>query len=62
MVTRPSMGRRPITGYDEQDVYTGWRRLYCYTRKAGVVAYVKKKTHKRERREARAQIKKELNA
>lgn len=54
------MGRRPVIGYDEQDVYTGWRRLYCYTRKAGVVAYVKRKTHKRERREARQEIRKGL--
>jgi len=62
MVTRPSMGRRPVLTYEEQDVYTGWRRLYAYTRKAGVVAAVKRTTHKRERREARAQIQKEANS
>lgn len=62
MVTRPSMGRRQIVHWDEEDAYTAWRRLYAYTQKAGAVAYIKRRTHKRERREARAQIKKELNS
>lgn len=56
MVTRPSMGRRRITGWDEEDAYTSWRRFYCYLQRPGAVRYIKRKTHKRERREARAEI------
>lgn len=56
MSTRPSMGRRPIVGYAEQDAYTPWRRVYAYLQRPGAVAYIKRKTHRRERREARLAI------
>lgn len=49
------MARRIVTA-EEQDAYTGWRRLYCYTQRAGVVKAIKTRTHRRERREARAEI------
>jgi hypothetical protein len=52
---------RPIVGWDEEDVYTLWRNRYCYTQRAGVVKKVKRVTHKRERREGRAEISEELN-
>lgn len=55
------MGRRQIIGYDEEDVYTSWRRVYCYTQRPGVVKSIKRKTHKRERREARAEIQTRLH-
>ncbi|QOP65099.1 hypothetical protein PQE12_gp39 [Arthrobacter phage Adumb2043] len=57
-MSRPSMGRRRMAHWDEQDVYTGWRRVLCYTQRPGVVASIKRRTHKRERREARAAIRK----
>ena len=53
MGTKPSMGRRAITGWDEEDAYTAWRHLYCYLQHAGVVKFIKRKTHRRERRESK---------
>lgn len=47
--------RRIVTG-DEQDVYTAWRKLYCYTQRAGVVKAVKRRTHRRERQEGKVEI------
>jgi len=48
---RSAMGRMRIVTGDEQDCYTGWRKLYIYTQRAGVVKSVKRRTHKRMRRE-----------
>lgn len=62
MTTRPSMGRRRVADSDEQDAYTAWRRLYVYTQRAGVVRSIKRKTHKRERREARVLLQKEIQS
>lgn len=56
MATKPSMGRRAIISWDEDDAYTSWRKAYCYLQKAGAVKYIKRKTHRRERREARQAI------
>ena len=50
------MGRRPCVSWDEQDAYTGWRKVLCYLDKAGAVKYIKRKTHRRERREAKRAI------
>jgi hypothetical protein len=47
---------RRILGWDEQDAYTPWRRLYCYLSRAGAVRRIKRRTHRRERREGRAEI------
>ena len=46
------MSRRRIVTGEEQDVYTAWRRLYYWTQRAGAVKAVKRRTHRRERREA----------
>ena len=56
MPTKPSMGRRAIVGWDEDDAYTSWRHVYCYLAKAGAVKFIKTKTHRRERREAKRAI------
>lgn len=56
MGTKPSMGRRAITGWAEEDAYTSWRKFYCYLAKAGAVKYIKRRTHRRERREAKREI------
>jgi hypothetical protein len=45
--------RRRITNGDEQDVYTGWRKVYVWTKRAGAVKAVKRRTHKRERQEGK---------
>jgi hypothetical protein len=50
------MGRRAIVSWDEDDAYTSWRQAYCYLAKAGAVKYIKRKTHRRERREAKQAI------
>ena len=56
MATKPSMGRRAIVSWDEDDAYTSWRHVYCYLAKAGAVKFIKRKTHRRERREAKLAI------
>lgn len=47
---------RQIKGWMEQDAYTGWRKYLCYMQRAGAVKKVKRHTHKRERREAKREI------
>lgn len=47
---------RAIIQAEEEDAYTPWRHRLCYLRKPGVVKRIKRRTHKRERREAKAQI------
>lgn len=44
--------KRVIKTGDEQDAYTGWRKVLCYMQRPGVVKGIKRRTHKRERREA----------
>jgi hypothetical protein len=53
--------RRRIVTADEQDVYTGWRHVMCSYKRAGNVRKVKVATHRRERREGKADIKTQLN-
>jgi hypothetical protein len=47
---------RRIADGDEQDVYSRWRHVMCWTQRAGAVKAVKRRTHRRERREAAAEI------
>ena len=47
---------RPVRGGAEQDVFTRWRRLYCYTQRARVCKKVKTSASRRDRREARRAI------
>lgn len=48
---------RPAITYEEQDVYTGWRKVIRFYQRAGRVKAVKVRTHRRERREAKQRIK-----
>lgn len=48
--------KRRIITWDEQDVYTAWRKLYCWTQRPGAVKKVKRLTHRRERREGKQEI------
>lgn len=57
---RSSMGRQAIDGWQEQDAYTSWRKLYCYLQRAGAVKSIKRGTHRRMRREALAEIRREM--
>lgn len=45
------MTKRIIKNGDEQDAYTGWKKYLCYLQRPGAVKKIKKRTHKRERRE-----------
>jgi hypothetical protein len=48
---------RQIKSAAEQDVHTRWRRLYCYTQRAGVTSKIKRQTRRRERREGKRETK-----
>lgn len=48
--------KRIIVGWDEEDCYTIWRKWYCYIKRPGVAKSIKRRTHKRERREANVHI------
>jgi len=45
------MARRRVLGWFEQDAYTRWRHVYAW--RPGELARIKRRTHKRERREGR---------
>lgn len=51
---------RPIKGGDEQDVFTGWRRLYCWTQRPGATKGVKVAANRRDRRGKRDDIRRQL--
>lgn len=52
--------KRRITNGDEQDAYTRWRHYLIYMGRPGVVKAIKRRTHKRERREGKAEIRDQL--
>ena len=54
------MFKRAIKDGDEQDAYTLARKFYCYLARPGVVKKIKRRTHKRERREAKQWIQEQL--
>lgn len=53
--------KRIIKNGDEQDAYTLARKFYAYLSRAGVVKKIKRRTHKRERREAKRWINEQLD-
>lgn len=53
--------KRIIKTADEQDAYTGWRKVLIYMSRPGVVKNIKRRTHKRERREGAQEIRDQLN-
>lgn len=50
--------REKIKGGDEQDVFSGWRRVLCYTQRSGVTKAIKAKFNRRVRREQRVDLRK----
>ena len=48
---------RPIKTASEQDTYTRWRHVLAYLDRPGVIKRIKRATHKRERQEAKQEIK-----
>lgn len=57
--TVEGMGRRKRTGGGEHDAYSGWRKVLCYLQRAGAVKSIKAETHRRERRVAKVEIRRE---
>lgn len=53
------MGRQSVKGWAEQDAYTGWRKVLCYLQRPGAVKAIKRATHRRVRREAKAEVRRE---
>lgn len=53
--------KRIIKNADEQDAYTIARKFYCYLARPGIVKKIKRRTHKRERREEKRWINEQLN-
>lgn len=45
--------KRKTANGDEEDVFTGWRKLYCWTQRPGATSRVKRAARRRERFEAR---------
>lgn len=55
-----SKGRKQITkGGDEFDIVTGWRKLFSWSR--GDLKRIKRKMNKRDRKDAKQTIKKEID-
>jgi hypothetical protein len=49
--------KRRRVGGDEQDAFSRyWRHRYAYLARAGVVARIKRRANKRERREAKKEL------
>lgn len=55
------MLRRETKHTAEVDVFTGWRRRYCYTQRAGVCGSIKRGARRRERREAKDAIRRDAD-
>lgn len=45
--------KRLIKSLTKEDVFTSWRRVMCWTQRAGACAAVKRRARRRERREGR---------
>lgn len=48
--------REKIKGGDEQDVFSGWRRVLCYTKRPGVTKAIKAKFSRRVHREQKVSL------
>lgn len=48
--------KRRVKGPGEQDALPGWRRMYCWTQRAGAVSNIKRRARRRERRDAKRDI------
>jgi len=47
--------RRAVHG-EEADAYGRWRNYICYLQRPGAVKAIKRRTHKRERREGKQEV------
>lgn len=53
------MTRRAITSAERKVVSRYWRRTYCYLQRAGVTDSIKRQMRRRERREGKAETRRE---
>ena len=53
------MGWKIKLNGDEEDVVSSWRHLYCYLARPGVASNIKRQIRRRDRHEAKDQIRKE---
>lgn len=53
------MTPRPVTGWDEQDAFTGWRKVLFWQR--GELAKTKRRYHHKERRWGKREIEEHLH-
>jgi hypothetical protein len=51
-----TMPREPARSGAEQDVTTAWRKMYCYTKRAGVTSRIKRQIRRRERQVAKRHL------
>jgi hypothetical protein len=51
--TSNHQGRRRAIDGDEQDVFSKWRSMFCYTQRPGVTSAIKRKARRRERQEGK---------
>lgn len=49
--------KRKAVGGDEQDVFTSWRRVLCWTQRPGACKRVKQRANRRERHSERQNLK-----
>ncbi len=47
--------RRAAKSAEEADAYGRWRHVLCYLDRPGAVKKIKRRTHRRERREGKAE-------
>ena len=51
--------KRIIKNADEEDAFTRWRHFYIYLSRPGVTSSIKRRARRRERHEAKQEIRKE---
>ena len=56
--TLMSMGRRRAWSWFEQDAFSPWRDVLVYMQRAGTVRKAKRQANKRDRRQARQELRK----
>lgn len=56
-----SMGRRATKKSDEFDVVTAWRKYICYMQRAGVTNKIKTRMRRRERRQAKGDLRRDFD-
>lgn len=60
---RPSsMGRRPVTSWLDQEVHTGWYRVYATYKRSRIRSRAKRMTRRRERAEAKRELRAQMQA